>query len=195
MNEFISRTPTSYIREHAPNATILVHQIWAYRIDDPRFKPANEGREPHTHTVMYQQVRQAYHTLAGKLILNVLPSGDAMYRADTDENWGYRIDSEFDFENATYPNLPNQTHSLHAGWYWRTQKDGTRELRMDGHHASSAGKYLLGCVWFETFFNENVVGNSYVPKGIDSKYAEFLQKTAHETVSEAASTKLQPSRN
>lgn len=185
----------SYIRKHAPNATILVHQIWAYRIDDPRFKPANEGREPHTHAVMYQQVRQAYHTLAGKLNLKVLPSGDAMYRADTDQNWGYRIDSRFDFQNPTYPDLPDQTHSLHAGWHWRKQQDGTWELRMDGHHASAAGKYLLGCVWFETFFNENVVGNSYVPTGIDSKYVEFLQQTAHETVSEAATTKLQPSRN
>lgn len=114
-----------YIRKHAPNATIFVHQIWAYRTDDPRFKPANEGKEPHTHAVMYQQVRQAYYALAGKLNLKVLPSGDAMYRADTDEDWGYRIDKEFDFENAAYPQLPDQTHSLHAGWHWRKQKDGT----------------------------------------------------------------------
>ncbi|MEQ9406547.1 MAG: DUF4886 domain-containing protein [Fuerstiella sp.] len=172
-----------YIRKHAPKATILVHQIWAYRIDDPRFKPANEGREPHTHAVMYQQVRKAYHTLAGKLNLKVIPGGDAMYRADTDVNRGYRIDSDFDFENATYPELPDQTHSLHTGWYWKKQQDGAWQLRMDGHHASSAGKYLLGCVWFEIFFNENVVGNGYVPKDIDAKYAEFLQQTAHATVS------------
>lgn len=64
---------------------------------------------------------------------------------------------------------------------------------MDGHHASAAGKYLLGCVWFETFFNQNVVGNGFVPKGMDPKYAEFLQQTAHAAVSEAVTTKLQPS--
>lgn len=173
-----------YIRQHAPDATILVHQIWAYRVDDPRFLPANEGREPHTHAVMYQQVRQAYRTLARSLDLKVLPSGDAMYRADTDKNWGYRIDSEFDFENASYPDLPVQTHSLHTGWQWRKQKDGSRELKIDGHHASAAGKYLLGCVWFETFFNENVIGNAYVPNGIDRGYASFLQQTAHESVSD-----------
>lgn len=182
-----------YIRKHAPNATILAHQIWAYRLDDPRFKPANEGREPHTHAVMYKQVRKAYRTLAGRLNLNLIPSGDAMYRADTDQNWGYRIDDKFDFENATYPDLPDQTHSLHAGWQWRKQKEGAWKLRMDGHHASSTGKYLLGCVWFETFINENVVGNGFVPKGIDSSYAEFLQHTAHETVSSAATSKPQPS--
>lgn len=109
-----------------------------------------------------------------------------MYRADTDQNWGYRLDSRFEFANATYPNLPDQTHSLHVGWTWRTQQDGNRELRMDGHHASSAGKYLLGCVWFEAFFNENVVGNSFVPKDIDPQYAAFLQQTAHITVVDAS---------
>lgn len=176
-----------YIRKYAPNAKIFVHQIWAYRIDDPRFKPRNEGVEPHTHAVMYQQVRQAYHTLAGNLNLNIIPSGDAMYRADTDEKWGYRIDSTFDFKNATYPNLPDQTHSLHAGWQWKKQKDGSWDLRIDGHHASSKGKYLLGCVWFETLFKENVVGNRFLPRGIDPKEAEFLQETTHDTVSGIAS--------
>lgn len=105
------------------------------------------------------------------------------------------IDSEFDFKNATYPNPPNQDHSLHTGWFWRKQKDGTQELKLDGHHASSAGKYLPGCVWFETFFSENVVGNSFVPKGIASKYAKFLQQTAHQTVSNTAAMKLQSSKS
>ncbi len=172
-----------YIRKHAPNATILAHQIWAYRIDDPRFKPANKGREPHTHVEMYQQVREAYLELAKKLDLKIIPSGDAMYRADTDKNWGYKIDRKFNFENAAYPDLPDQTHSLHVGWRWQKLEDGTWRLRIDGHHANSTGEYLLGCVWFETLFNENVVGNRYVPKGIDPNYAEFLQRTAHATVS------------
>ncbi|WP_166831662.1 DUF4886 domain-containing protein [Thalassoroseus pseudoceratinae] len=172
-----------YIRKHAPNATIFIHQIWAYRKDDPRFKPANKGREPHTHAVMYQQVRDAYHALAKELKLQVLPSGDAMYRADTDKTWGYRIDRDFDFANAEYPNRPDQTHSLHVGWRWRKQDNGQWKLRMDGHHAGVAGKYLLGCVWFETFFNESVVGNSFMPKEIEADYATFLQQTAHDTVS------------
>lgn len=172
-----------HIRRHAPNATILVHQIWAYRIDDPRFKRASKDTAPHTHAIMYQQVRQAYHALARKLNLRIIPSGDAMYRADTDEKWGYRVDSRFDLKNAAYPGLPDQQHSLHVGWYWRKQPDGSRQLRMDGHHASSAGKYLLGCVWFETLFDESVAGISYVPEGMDAKYAEFLQQTAHVTVS------------
>ncbi|TWU62561.1 hypothetical protein V7x_42960 [Crateriforma conspicua] len=172
-----------YIRKHAPGATILVHQVWAYRIDDARFNPANEGREPHTQAAMYQQVRMAYHLLAQELNLGILPSGDAMYRADTDKDWGYRIDNKFDFRNAFYPDLPDQTHSLHAGWTWKKQEDGTRKLKLDGHHASSAGKFLLGCVWYEKLFQQYVMANSFLPQDMAEEYAVFLRKTAHQAVS------------
>ena len=53
---------------------------------------------------------------------------------------------------------------------------------MDGHHAGKAGKYLIGCVWFEVLYQQSVVGNSYVPEGIDPEYVSFLQQTAHRAV-------------
>ena len=40
-------------------------------------------------------------------------------------------------------------------------------------------KYLLGCVWFETLFNESVVENSFIPEAVDPAYASFLRKTSH----------------
>jgi hypothetical protein len=55
---------------------------------------------------------------------------------------------------------------------------------MDGHHASEAGKYLLGCVWFEVFFNEDVLDNAFIPDDMDPAYARFLQETAHRAVQE-----------
>lgn len=170
-----------YIKERAPKATILVHQIWAYRVDDPRFVPANDGIEPHTHKEMYEQVRAAYHAFADKWDLGILPSGDAMFAADTDSEWGYSPDTEFDFKNAKPPALPNQDHSLHTGWFWKTQ-DGDRFLKLDGHHANRTGEYLLGCVWFEMLFGESVVDNTFVPEGLDPDYAAFLRKTAHDVV-------------
>lgn len=172
----------AYIKKHAPDAKIMAHQIWAYRIDDPRFKAANKGKEPHTHRMMYDQVRNAYHTLAGRLDLGMLPSGDAMFLADTNRKWGYRIDRDFNFEQANYPNLPDQSRSLHTGWYWRKEKDGSRRLKLDGHHASAAGKYLLGCVWFEAFFGESALTISFSPKVIDVDHAEFLRNSAHRAV-------------
>ena len=35
---------------------------------------------------MYQQVRDAYHTIANELNVGILPSGDAMYLADTNRH-------------------------------------------------------------------------------------------------------------
>ncbi len=169
----------AYIRERAPQATILIHQIWAYRVDDPRFTPANEGKEPHTHKVMYERVRDAYHTIAGELGIGILPSGDAMYLADIDPVWGYQPDTEFDFENATSPDLPDQAHSLHAGWRW-DKKSNT--LKLDGHHAGRAGNYLIGCVWYEALFDSSVEENTFVPTGLDDGYARFLRTTAHRSV-------------
>lgn len=169
-----------YIRERAPHARVVAHQIWAYRVDDPRFVPRNEGKEPHTQEEMYRQVREAYHTLAAELNLaGIIPSGDAMFLADTDPTWGYRPDTEFDFQSAEPPSLPNQEHSLHTGWYWKKDDEGKRTLRIDGHHASNAGKYLLGCLWFEVLFGESVVDNGFVPEGLDPAYAQFLRRTAH----------------
>ncbi len=170
-----------YIKERAPKAKILVHQIWAYRVDDPRFVPANEGIQPHTHQEMYEQVRTAYHAFADKWDLDILPSGDAMFAADTDPKWGFRPDLEFDFKNAKPPALPDQSHSLHRGWSWVKQND-KRILRMDGHHASRAGEYLIGCVWFEKLFGESVVDNGFVPDFLEADYAAFLRRTAHEAV-------------
>lgn len=172
----------AYIRERAPDTTILVHQIWAYRVDDPRFTPINEGKLPHTQQLMYQKVRSAYHDFAKKLDLGIMPSGDAMHLADTDPKMGYQPDPDFDFTNATPPAKPKQIHSLHTGWHWKKDNKGNSTLKMDGHHANNAGEYLLGCVWFENLFGESVIENSYAPKGIDPEFAKFLRKTAHRAV-------------
>ena len=174
-----------YISERVPRAEILMHQIWAYRVDDPRFGPENKGKEPHTQVMMFQQVRETYLSVAARLGIDIIPSGDAMYRADTDLKWGFRPEAGFDPEKIKYPTLPKQKHSLHAGWSWRKQKSGGRELTMDGHHASEAGKYLLGCVWFETFFGESAADLRFAPTGMAADYASFLRHTSHLAVAES----------
>jgi hypothetical protein len=174
------------IREAAPKAEILLHETWAYRVDDPRFaKPSATSKEPTTQKQMYDGLRSAYRTIADELGLKIIPVGDAMYQADTDEKWGYRSDTTFDRKSATAPALPNQTHSLHVGWRWvapKDSKDAAKSLTMDGHHASVAGQYLGACVFYEVLFKESVVGNSFVPQGVDRDYARFLQETAHRAV-------------
>lgn len=173
-----------YITRHAPKAKLLVHETWAYRKDDPRFtKPSGKAGEPATQEAMFQALRSAYARIAAELGGQVIPVGDAFYAADTDAAWGYQPDPAFDFKAARQPALPGQTHSLHIGWQWKKQKDGTTMLSMDGHHANSAGEYLGACVWYEVLFGTSVVGNGFLPKDIEPGHARFLQETAHRAVS------------
>lgn len=176
-----------YIKKAAPKAEILVHQTWAYRVDDPRFhKPTTPPGEPATQEEMYQGLSKAYATIAKELGTRVIPVGDAFHQADTDPKWGYQVDKKFDFKNAAAPALPVQTHSLHAGWRWSAPKDGKQTLGMDGHHANTAGQYLGACVFYEVLFGDSVVGNAFVPKEIEPDYARYLQETAHQAVSKRA---------
>lgn len=173
----------SYIRQHAPQAELLVHQTWAYRIDDPRFtRPSGKPGEPRTQKEMYEGLTNAYTTIAAELSARRIPVGDAFYLADTDPKWGFRPGTKFDAKKAQHPTLPEQTHSLHTGWRWRKEKDGNIKLGMDGHHANTAGEYLGACVFYEVLFGESIVGNTFIPDGIDPAYARFLQETAHAAV-------------
>ena len=61
---------------------------------------------------------------------------------------------------------------------------GVLVLMDDRFHANAQGKYLLGCVWFEFFFNASAVGNPFIPEGITAEEAAALQKIAHRVVTE-----------
>jgi hypothetical protein len=173
-----------YVKKHAPQATLLVHETWAYRKDDPRFfvKEPKPG-EPRSQAEMYEMLRNAYRTIAKELGVAIIPTGDAMYLADTDAKWGFAgMDLKFDPKTVKSPARPEQKNSLHMGWNWKKGKDGKMTLGMDGHHANVAGEYVGGCAFYEVLFKESAVGNSYVPTGLDPERAKFLQEVAHKAV-------------
>ncbi|MBE2284034.1 MAG: DUF4886 domain-containing protein [Prosthecobacter sp.] len=173
------------IVKHAPQAKLLVHETWEYRVDDPRFavKEPKPG-EPKTQDEMYNGLRASYEKLAAEYGARLIPTGDAFHLADTDPKWGYKPDPKpFDPKTAKKPELPDQTHSLHVGWRWAKSKDGKKiTLGMDGHHANMAGEYLGACVWYEVLFGESPVGLAVIPTGLDAEFARFLQETAHQAV-------------
>jgi hypothetical protein len=179
------------IQQHAPKAALLVHQTWAYRVDDPRFAvAAPKVGEPAKQADMYRLLTSAYTTIAAELGAHRLPVGDAFYFADTDAKWGYQPDAKYDFKNKDQTALPDQKYSLHVGWRMAKGKDGKSALGMDGHHANMAGEYLGACVWYEVLFGESVVGNTFVTPGLDKTYARFLQETAHKAVIASRSRQL-----
>jgi hypothetical protein len=174
-----------YIKKYAPASEVVIHQTWAYRVDDPRFRtPSGKAGEPKTQKEMYDGLSSAYRTIAKELGVRRIPVGDAFYAADTDPRWGYKPDPKFDPKTAKPPALPDQTHSLHVGQRW-VIADGKAALQMDGHHASPAGEYLGGLVFYEFLYGTSVVGNKFRPEGVDADYARFLQETAHKTMGSA----------
>ncbi|QDV21902.1 BPSS1187 family protein [Aureliella helgolandensis] len=170
------------VHRYAPQAKLLVHETWAYRKDDPRFRGTNtDAKEPATQQAMYEGLSDAYRTIAKELSAGRIPVGDAFWLADSDANFGFRGTASFDAKQLQHPELPEQLHSLHVGYRW-LERDGKRELGMDGHHANLAGEYLGACVWFECLFGESSIGNSFVPNKLAPEYAVFLQKVAHQAV-------------
>jgi hypothetical protein len=177
-----------YIHQNAPDATVLLHETWEYRVDDVRFsgKPGKAG-EPKTQDEMYSGLASAYASVAKELGVRRMPVGDAFHLANHDPQWGFHPPSQpFDNKHAKPGELPDQTHSLNVGWKWAAKPtSGPVQLTMDGHHASMAGEYLGACVWFEVLFGQSVEDNHFVPPGLDAAYARFLRATAHRAVQEA----------
>ncbi|MCC9602733.1 DUF4886 domain-containing protein [Stieleria sp. JC731] len=169
------------IHRYAPQAQLLVHQTWAYRIDDPRFRKASpKPGEPKTQAEMYRGISKSYSTIVEELAAKRIPVGDAFWAADNDADFGFKARP---FDTSSANQLPDQTHSLHVGYRWRSVK-GERVIQMDGHHANLAGEYLGACVWFDCLFDANVIGNDFIPTGLDKSYASFLQTTAHQAANQ-----------
>lgn len=175
------------VRLYAPQSHLLIHETWAYREDDPWFvTPSQHSGNPVTQDEMFQKLHAAYFAIAGELEAGIIPVGDAFHLATQEQRWSYHPDTTFHFNNARFPELPDQQHSLHVGWRWSTQKGG-KALTIDGHHANAAGEYLGSCVFYEVLFEEDVTKNSFVPENLDPEFASFLRKTAHRAVVEMRS--------
>lgn len=169
----------AYLKSRRPGAEILIHETWAYRGDDPLYKP---GFTPDD---MYRAVRKNYEKVATDLGCRILPSGDAFEKARLAPDWGGSYpDAGFDRKAFTSPALPEQKHSLHRGWNWASGKNGAKELKLDAHHANTAGEYLAGCVWYEFMFGRDVTDNAFVPPGLSATDAAILRRVAHETLAE-----------
>ena len=49
----------------------------------------------------------------------------------------------------------------------------------DGSHPSIFGSYLAACIFYEQIFETTSIGNSYLPSGINTVQAGYLQNVAH----------------
>jgi len=168
-----------YIKKHAPQAEIVIHQTWAYREDYPGF-----ANGKFTQQEMYQRLTAAYRKLGEKYHLRIIPVGAAFQAARATPRWNYTFpDPNYNYEQPVAGVLPVQTGSLNSGWSIKTNPvDQTTKMSLDFKHANAEGRYLAAAVWYEFFFNDDVSGNSFLPPSILPEDAAALRQIAHETV-------------
>ena len=167
-----------FIKSIQPSARIVLHQTWAYRSDSKDFSLVAEGKYAKNAQEMYDQSRAAYHSTASELNVEIIPVGDAFRKVSTSKKWGYKSDDKFDFSNPVYPNLPDQSNSLHRGYFW----DNNKKMAFDSHHANEAGCFLGSLVWCTFLFGDSPEKLKFVPKEVPLDFAEYLKKVAKSVV-------------
>lgn len=177
------------IRTNAPQADILVHQIWAYRADDPWFTGEHEADAegetlPTSQAEMYRRLRSNYDALADRYGLRQIPVGDAFQHARALKPWVFWWpDPRFDYVNPAPGTLPEQPGSLNVGWQWKPDRaTGAQRLSLDAHHANLAGCYLAGLVWFEVLTGQAPAADVWHPAELDDQQVFVLMRAAHAAV-------------
>ncbi len=173
-----------YVVRLQPQAEIVLHQTWAYRRDAQGFSFISAEQQAQNQHEMWQKSRATYHEMANLFGARLIPTGDAFWKIDSDPKWGYQEDTSFDFGNPVYPTLPDQTHSLHVGYFWNE----TREFSFDANHANAAGCYLGALVWYGFLFKESPEPLSFVPPDVPADFAAHLRHVAWQVVQAQANS-------
>ena len=166
-----------YVKAIQPDAKIVIHQTWAYRVDEKSFGFIKGEQKASSQAEMYKYSSNAYYQAAREINADVWPVGDAYYQVDTDPVMGFKPDTKFVASAAKAGELPDQTHSLHKGYVYEKGK-----LIYDGNHASPAGCYLGGLVWFAKLFNTPASTITYRPDEVDAAFATYLRTVADDNV-------------
>jgi hypothetical protein len=173
-----ARNLYNFIKSIRPDAQVVIHQTWAYRSDSKDFSLVTGTQSAKSAEEMYQKLHEAYYLTASDLGVKVMPVGDAFQKVSTSKKWGFKPDTQYDFSHPVYPKLPNQTNTLHRGYYW--EKD--YKLGFDSHHASEAGCFLGSLVWYTFLFGESPEKLTFVPRQVTPEFAKYLKKVAKSVV-------------
>ena len=166
-----------YIKKLQPNAEIVIHQTWAYRVDAKKFGKVGPAQLAKNQLEMWQKSREAYRKLAKQFNARLLPVGDAFEEVATNKKYGYKKDTTFDFEHPVASSLPDQTHSINVGYFWNKQ-----ELAFDPNHANDAGKYLGGLIWYGILFKDSPKKIGFNPASVSDDFKSYLLEVASKVI-------------
>ena len=166
------------VKSIQPNARIIMQQTWAYRTDAKKFTQIADQQFASDAKEMWEKSRASYHQIARELGISLFPVGDAFWKINSDPETAFKPDTNFDYENPKYPNLPNQKNSLHVGYKY----DNSQKLGFDANHANEAGCFLGGLVWYNVLFNESPINLKFRPEQVSPEFDLILKKTAASVV-------------
>lgn len=171
----------AYIKKHAPQATVMLHQTWAYRVDGD-FDKVWPDKKAYDQEQMYKDSAANYQAIADELGLKLIPVGAAFQLARERQPY-----VPVDVSTLKPGDKIPQRYSLNSGYYWKKGK-----LRCDSHHASKQGCVLAGLVWFATLTGEDVTKLDLNGLGIEAERLQLLQQVASDVANKGVRPAMQP---
>ena len=166
------------VREKQPQAKLLLHQTWSYRIDAPLLKKWKISQDG-----MFARVRNVYAGQAKHFDCEVIPMGEAV------QIWRRRAPMSFrripgaKLKEYKRPKAPSYKGDVVGRHHWRkSRKSGEYVLVCDATHLNNDGNYLQGCVWFAKLFGADATKIAYTPKHLKPAEAALIRKCAAEAV-------------
>ena len=175
------------IREHAPQAEIVVQQTWSYAPYSDRLKEWKMN--PQT---MYAAVEAAYAQLATRYGLRVIPAGYAveLYRRKLPVKYA-KVLSGKEIAAIAKPGLIDFCGDPVGMSSWKKDRPGKKDsdkikLRVDTIHLNGEGHYLQACTWLATLFGCDVAKLKYAPEGLPPERAALMRACAAEAAAKYA---------
>ena len=178
------------IREHAPQAEIVIQQTWSYT-------PYSDflGKKNFTPKTMYAAIEAAYAKLAERYGLRVIPTGCAvdMYRDRLPVNYG-KVLSKEEIAAIAKPVHVDFHGDPVGSSKWAKGRKGQKDasavkLRIDASHLNREGHYLQACTWLATLFGYDVTKLKYAPKWLSPERAALMRTCAAEAAAKYSSSR------
>ena len=166
------------VREKQPQAKIVLHQTWSYRIDAPLLK-----KWKITQDEMFRRVRNIYADRAKHFDCGIIPMGEAVQIWRKKAPMSFRRIPGSKLKEYQRPKAPSYKGDVVGRHHWKkSKKTGEYKLMSDTNHLNRDGEYLQGCVWFAFLFGADAEKIAYKPKHLKPAEAALIRKCAAEAV-------------
>ncbi len=193
----------AYVRQHAPQAELLIQQTWAYRADDGRFAPQGKWKYDEyairraaaegltltdeemtvTQDSMYADLTKAYRKLSQEMKLRIIPTGFGVQCAREAEPTRFVNYDPALLTTLRWPDMPAQAGDIVGKLWWgKDEQSGELTLRRDTIHLNLRGEYMQACLWFAFLYEKPVSAVHFVPDSIGAGDAAMLRAAAQRAV-------------